>query len=66
MLTAMCLGQRGAMTTTQICIFGWAILGMIVVAILLPAGMSGEEKFLIDVALVVIVIWVRSQRNGPG
>jgi hypothetical protein len=32
------------------------------------AGMNAEEKFLIDVALVVliIVIWVRWQRRGPG
>jgi hypothetical protein len=29
--------------------------------------MNAEEKFLIDVALValIIVIWVRWQRNGP-
>jgi hypothetical protein len=31
-------------------------------------AVNGEEKFLIDVALVplTIVIWVRWRRNGPG
>jgi hypothetical protein len=30
--------------------------------------MNAEEKFLIDVALIalIIVIWVRWKRNGPG
>jgi hypothetical protein len=30
--------------------------------------MTAEEKFLIDVALValIVLIWVRWRRNGPG
>jgi hypothetical protein len=34
----------------------------------LGAGMNAEEKFLIDVALfaLIIMIWVRWQRNGSG
>jgi hypothetical protein len=30
--------------------------------------MNAEEKFLIDVALLalIIIIWVRWHRNGPG
>jgi hypothetical protein len=50
------------MTTTEICILAWAILGMIVVAILLHvARMNAEEKFLIDVALfaLIVAMWIR-------
>jgi hypothetical protein len=49
-------------TATEICIFAWAILGMIEVAILLRVGdarLNAEEKFLIDVGLIamIIAIW---------
>jgi hypothetical protein len=58
------------MTLTQSCILAWAILGLVVVAILLRFGgrrANAEERFLIDVALValIVIIWVRWQRNGP-
>jgi hypothetical protein len=42
------------MTKVQICIFAWAILGLIAAAILLrfgERGMNGTEKIAIDVVL---------------
>jgi len=46
-LVSICLGQRdqgtGAMTVTQICILAWAILGLVVVAILLR-GRRDERR----------------------
>jgi len=36
--------RGGAMTVTQICIFAWAILGLVVVAILLRFLGRGDER----------------------
>ena len=54
---------------TEICLLAWAILGLIVVAILLRFSglrMNAEEKIALDLLLVLLIcvlIWMRWRRE---